>query len=146
MELSNLRYKKGSRNHKSKTYGRGAGSGSLRGFKGNKGQGQRITGAVRPGFEGGQTPIYRRTKKIGFNNYEFANNFNVITLRQIETLGNINVNASTLAKVLKDKALPIKVIASDVKLTKAYVLSVNKISAGAQRAVELVGGTVSLIK
>jgi large subunit ribosomal protein L15 len=81
--LSNLRAKKGARNHKLKTRGRGPGSGSIRGFKGNKGQGQRITGSVRAGFEGGQTPLYRRVRIIGFNNYEFANNYNVITLNMI---------------------------------------------------------------
>jgi large subunit ribosomal protein L15 len=101
--LHNLTYKNGARGHKRKVSGRGLGSGSTRGFKGNKGQGQRITGNVRPGFEGGQTPLYRRVSKVGFNNYEFATNYNVITLAQIVQYKILDVNQTTLKSLLTNK-------------------------------------------
>jgi large subunit ribosomal protein L15 len=53
--------------------GRGTGSGNGKtAGKGHKGQNARAGGGVRPGFEGGQMPLYMRLPKIGFNNYEFA--------------------------------------------------------------------------
>jgi large subunit ribosomal protein L15 len=100
MELNNLKYKHGSRGHKRKISGRGFGSYSIRGFKGNKGQGQRNTGNVRVGFEGGQTPLYRRTRKIGFNNYEFKTNYNVFSLQQLSQLKLTEINRETLKKAL----------------------------------------------
>jgi large subunit ribosomal protein L15 len=142
--LHNLSYKQGARGHIRKISGRGLGSGSTRGFKGNKGQGQRITGNVRIGFEGGQTPLYRRVAKIGFNNFEFANNFHVVTLAQIAQLKLTSVTRETLKSVIGSKKLPIKIIGSvDVKLPKLTV-QVDKISAGAKKQIEEAGGTVTL--
>jgi large subunit ribosomal protein L15 len=81
MELNNLKYTKGARGHKRKTYGRGFGSGiGKTGGKGTKGQKQRKSGHVRLGFEGGQTPIYRKVPKVGFNNYNFRKQYNIVTI------------------------------------------------------------------
>ncbi|MDR1850751.1 MAG: 50S ribosomal protein L15 [Mycoplasmataceae bacterium] len=148
MELNNLKYKPGSRGQKRKIYGRGFGSGSKRGFKGNKGQGQRSTVNVRIGFEGGQTPLYRHVRKIGFNNFNFKADYNVVSLGQIETLGSEKVNAAVLkkARLIRDAKLPIKVIGTDdVKLSKKYELEISKITKGAAAIVEKAGGTIKLI-
>jgi large subunit ribosomal protein L15 len=148
MELNNLKYKPGSRGQKKKVYGRGFGSGSKRGFKGNKGQGQRATVNVRVGFEGGQTPLYTRVRKIGFNNFNFKTDYNVISLAQIETLKSETINAATLkkARLIRDAKLPIKVIGStDVKLSKKYALEISKITKGAQSTIENAGGTIKII-
>ncbi|MDR3249630.1 MAG: 50S ribosomal protein L15 [Mycoplasmataceae bacterium] len=147
MKLNTLKYKYGSRGHKEKVAGRGFGSGSKRGFKGNKGQGQRATVNVRIGFEGGQTPLYRRVAKIGFNNHEFKNNYNVITLRQIETLGNELVNRKILedARIIKKNKLPIKIIGSEIKLSKQYVFDVEKVTDGVKATIEKAGGKINII-
>jgi large subunit ribosomal protein L15 len=74
MELNNLKYTKGSRGHKVKRgRGFGCGFGKTNG-RGTKGQNSRKSGGVRLGFEGGQTPLYRRLPKFGFNNYNFTTN------------------------------------------------------------------------
>jgi large subunit ribosomal protein L15 len=148
MELHNLKYTKGSRRHKVKTYGRGFGSGiGKTGGKGTKGQKQRKSGQVRLGFEGGQTPIYRKIPKMGFNNYNFRTNYNVITLEQINTLKNTKVDYKTLveARVIKNNRLPIKVI-GDTKLNKAYEITANKFTAGSKKAITAAKGTANEIK
>ncbi len=148
MELNTLKYKHGSRGHKVKTAGRGFGAGSARGFKGNKGQGQRKTVNVRPGFEGGQTPLYMRTAKIGFNNKAFGTKYNVINLAQIVQLGETNVDTNVLFdyRIVRNNKLPLKIIGTaDLKLTKKYSITCNKISAGAKTAIEEAGGTVTIL-
>lgn len=146
MKLHQLKYTKGSRRHKVKVYGRGYGSVGKRGGRGNKGQGQRKSGNVRLGFEGGQTPIYRKVGKVGFNNANFRQQYNVITLKQIEANGLENISLKTLTekRIVKNK-LPIKVI-GNTKLTKKVNFEIHKISAGAKKAIEAAGGKVSIIK
>jgi large subunit ribosomal protein L15 len=148
MKLNELKYKSGSRGQKKKVFGRGPGSGSIRGFKGNKGQGQRGTVNVRRGFEGGQTPIYMRVAKIGFNNHEFKNNFNVVSLAQIEQLGSETVNTKVLvdAKIIKKNKLPLKIIGStEIKLSKSYKVEAHKFTEGAKKEIENAGGEVVVI-
>lgn len=146
MELNKLKYTKGSRNHKTKIKGRGFGSGSKRGFKGNKGQGQRNTTNVRIGFEGGQTPIYRRTKKIGFNNYEFSNDYNVISITQFEKVEGNVINKETLlnAKLIKNTKLPLKIIGGykGFKLDKSYSVVADKITNGAIADIQNAKGNI----
>jgi large subunit ribosomal protein L15 len=148
MKLNSLKYSKGSRGHKVKHFGRGHGNNSSRGFKGNKGQGQRNTGNVRIGFEGGQTPIYYRTAKIGFNNYNFSNDYNVITINQLIQTGLTDFDKEILIKaklIKKGNKLPTKLISSNVKLDKAINIVVDKATAGAVKAIEAAGGKVNLL-
>ncbi|MDR0753043.1 MAG: 50S ribosomal protein L15 [Mycoplasmataceae bacterium] len=148
MKLNTLKYKTGSRGHKQKIAGRGFGSGSKRGFKGNKGQGQRSTVNVRVGFEGGQTPLYIRVGKFGFNNKNFANNYNVINIKDLSKLPSANVDRKILedAKIIKHNKLPIKLIGSNnVSLDKPYILNINKITKGAKEAIEKANGTINLL-
>jgi len=146
MKLNSLNYKSGSRGHKRKIFGRGFGSGSKRGFKGNKGQGQRSTVNVRIGFEGGQTPLYYRVAKIGFNNHEFKNNYEVISLNQFKFVKGTEVNRKTLqeAKLINKRSkLPIKIIGSNnVTLDKKYNVSVDKVTIGAANKIESSGGKI----
>ncbi|MDR3330233.1 MAG: 50S ribosomal protein L15 [Mycoplasmataceae bacterium] len=148
MELSNLKYAKGSRGHKRKTYGRGFGSGiGKTGGKGTKGQKARKSGHVRLGFEGGQTPIYRRVPKVGFNNYNFKTNYNVVTLKQIIELNVEKINRKILVekRIINNNKLPIKIIGSD-KLTKALHIDAEIFTKGAKNAIESAKGTVNIIK
>ena len=81
--------------------GRGAGSGNGKtAGRGHKGQNARSGGGVRPGFEGGQMPLYRRLPKRGFNNKRFAPAYIEVNVSDLEKLDNgIEVTAQTLADV-----------------------------------------------
>lgn len=146
MKLHQLKYIKGSRRHKVKVYGRGYGSVGKRGGRGNKGQGQRKSGNVRLGFEGGQTPIYRKVGKVGFNNKNFKLVYNVVTLKQIEASGLTTVSNKTLKekRIIKNDN-PIKII-GDTKLTKKVTFEVNKVSAGATKIIKGTSGLITIIK
>ncbi|MDR2568081.1 MAG: 50S ribosomal protein L15 [Mycoplasmataceae bacterium] len=141
MELNKLQYKKGSRGHKVKVAGRGFGNGGTSGFRG-----QTLAHKSRLAFEGNQTALYQRVRKIGFNNYEFANNYNVITLKQLNTLNESQVDMNTLVahRIFKNNDLPLKVIGND-KVTLAIDLKVNKITDAAKKAIEAAGGSVEIL-
>lgn len=113
MELNNLSYTKGSRGQKRRTYGRGFSSGlGKTSGRGQKGQHSRKSGNVRIGFEGGQTPIYRKIPKVGFNKYNFCKEFYVVSLDQVMRLKLKDVNRKTLLEkgVIGKEKLPIKLI------------------------------------
>ncbi len=148
MQLNNLEYTKGSRNQKSKRVGRGHGSGMGKtSTRGQDGQKARKSGHTRLAFEGGQTPLYRRVPKIGFNNVNFANNYNVITLADLEKVGSTDINVDTLAqaRLIKNPKWPIKVIGS-TEVTKAYNLSVHKVTKGAEAALAAAKCKVTILK
>ncbi len=145
-DLSNLSPAPGS-NKKNKRIGRGIGSGHGKtAGKGHKGQKARSGGKVRPGFEGGQMPLYRRLPKRGFKN-PFRIEYNVVNLDIIarfdegtkitpELLGEIGI--------LKNKTNPIKVLGRGV-IEKKYEIVTHKISANAKEAIEKAGGTVEIL-
>jgi large subunit ribosomal protein L15 len=147
MELNKLQYTKGSRRHKVKTYGRGYGSVGKRGGKGNKGQRQRKSGKVRLGFEGGQTPIYRKIPKVGFNNYNFKKQYNVITIKELSSLKLDNLDYQSLVKhrVIPNNGFPLKVI-GNTKINKAINVFAHQITEGAKQAIESAKGKINLIK
>jgi large subunit ribosomal protein L15 len=142
--------------HTSKRLGRGEASGKGKtSGKGGKGQTARAGGSIRPGFEGGQMPLYRRIPKIGFSSRERVagrNVFNVVSLDLIEqkcTSGS-TVDADTLLSWgLAPKAGKrggFKVLLGSGKLSKKIVLKVDAISASAKAMVEGLGGTVEVLK
>lgn len=147
MELHNL--KPGAPKKSRKRLGRGSGSGlGTSSGKGTKGQKARSGGGIRPGFEGGQMPLYRRLPKRGFNNYRFATVFEIVNLDVLEErfAAGETVNAETLiAKgLIKGNKDGVKVLGNG-ELTKKLVLEVNKISASAQEKVEKAGGSVTVL-
>lgn len=148
MELHNLKYTKGSRDHKVKTLGRGYGSGmGKRSTRGQKGQHARKSGNVRQGFEGGQTPLYRKIPKVGFNNYDFANRPIVFTTDQIANMKVVDrkslVSARMIAKTSKN---PIKIIAGKKELKSPIEVTVNAITEGAKKIITSAKGKVSITK
>lgn len=148
MELNSLKYTKGSRDHKIKRVGRGHGSGMGKtSTRGQDGQKSRKSGHTRLAFEGGQTPLYRRVPKIGFNNVNFANNYNVITLKDLEKVKSDNINVDSLAEVrlIKNPKWPIKVIGA-TEVNKTYNLSVHKVSKGAMAKLEAAKCKVTILK
>ncbi len=150
MELNNLKYTKGSRNHKTKTYGRGFGSGiGKTSGKGTKGQKSRKSGKVRLGFEGGQTPLYRKIPKVGFNNYNFQENYEIVTLTQVAKLGE-EVNKETLVKagLISSAKAKVKLIGGkkQITLSKPLNITVDKVSANVEKAISAAGGKVNYSK
>lgn len=145
MKLHELKYTPGSKKEATRV-GRGMASGKGKtSTRGHKGQNSRSGGGVRPGFEGGQTPLFRRLPKIGFtslNRKEFA----ILNLDTIEKLGLTDVNHSTLIekKVIKSEKTLVKVLGNG-KITKAVNIKVNKISKNAQEAIKAAGGTIEVI-
>lgn len=148
MELHNLKYTKGSRDHKVKTLGRGYGSGmGKRSTRGQKGQHARKSGNVRQGFEGGQTPLYRKIPKVGFNNYDFANRPVVFTTDQIAGLKTVDKKALVAAKLIsKNSDAPIKIIAGKKALKSAIEVKVNYVTKGAEKIITDAKGKVTIVK
>lgn len=140
--LHNLKFTHGSRHHKRKILGRGYGSGmGKRSTRGQKGQHARKSGNVRLGFEGGQTPIYRKIPKVGFNNKKFAKKIVTITTDQIAHFDKVDrVSLIQAGLIKKNNHGLIKIIAGKKKLNKPIKICVNKISKGANKMVADVKG------
>ena len=143
--LSSLRPKKGSVKRK-KRLGRGdsSGKGGTSG-KGHKGQLARTGGKVRRGFEGGQTPLHRRSPKFGFSNVDFATKYNIVNLAQLETQsGEVTPATLKTSKLVRSKG-PVKVLGNG-QLKKALTVKAHAFSEAAKKAIEAAGGKVEVIK
>lgn len=126
----------------------GRGNGSTRGGtsgRGSNGQNARSGGGVRPGFEGGQMPLYRRIARRGFSNYPFKVEYKCINLREIEQKysDGDTVNLETLKEkgIVKGKDIKIKIL-GEGEFTRKVTVDVEKVSAGAQAKIEKAGGNV----
>ena len=144
MELGNLRpaVKKQSR----KRLGRGIGSGlGKTSGKGHKGQKARSGGGVRRGFEGGQTPLYRRLPKRGFNN-KFAKNYTEVTLTMLNKSEASEVTAETLLNegIIKKVNDGIVVLATG-NLDKKLTVKATRFTKAAAEKIEAAGGKIEVI-
>ena len=145
MELSNLRPAEGSR-HKNFRKGRGHGSGNGKtAGKGHKGQKAR-SGAPRPGFEGGQMPLYRRLPKRGFKNRNSKEivAVNVSVLECFEDGATVDVAALMKAGVIKNPRDGVKLLGNG-ELTKKLKVKVDAYSASAKEKIEALGGTAEVM-
>ena len=146
MELSNLRPAEGSRKSDNFRRGRGHGSGNGKtAGKGHKGQKAR-SGAPRPGFEGGQMPLYRRIPKRGFKNRNTKEivAINVSVLERFEDGATVDVQALMEAGVIKNPRDGVKVLGNG-ELTKKLDVKVGAFSASAKEKIEALGGTAEVI-
>lgn len=142
--LATLAPKAGSK-HYQKRVGRGRGSGlGQTAGKGHKGQLARSGGKVRRGFEGGQTPLYRRMPKFGFNNTDFATIYDIVNLSQLEKLAG-TVTPESLKKSGVVHGTLVKILGQG-KLTKALTVRAHKFSATAKKAIEAAGGKTEVIE
>lgn len=141
-ELTNLEAK----NRKRIGRGPGSGSGKTAG-KGHKGQNARSGGGVRPGFEGGQLPLYRRLSKRGFNNYNFQTVYATVNVSDLERFDEGTVVDTELLKNvgLINKELDGVKVLGNGELTKKLTVKANKFSATAKEKIENVGGTTEVI-
>ena len=146
MELSNLRPAEGSKHSDNFRRGRGHGSGNGKtAGKGHKGQKAR-SGAPRPGFEGGQMPLYRRIPKRGFTNRNTKEivTINLAVLEKFENGATVDVNALVEAGIVKNPRDGVKVLGNG-ELTKKLNVKVDAFSASAKEKIEAAGGTVEVI-
>ena len=122
--------------------GRGPGSGNGKtAGKGHKGQNARSGGGVRPGFEGGQLPLYRKLPKRGFKN-RFAVNYaivNVAALNKFEDGAVVDMDALVAAKLVRKPLDGLKVLGNG-ELTKKLTVKATVFSATAKEKIEAVGG------
>ena len=146
MRLEELKPAEGSK-HRAKIVGRGIGSGTGKtSGKGHKGQNARSGGGVRPGFEGGQMPLYRRLPKRGFKNI-FAKQYVSIN---VEELNKFDDGAEVTAEALMDKGIISKAL-DGVKIlgrgdvTKKVNVKVAKYSASATEKIEKAGGKAEVM-
>ena len=146
MELSNLRPAEGSVHSDNFRRGRGHGSGNGKtAGKGHKGQKAR-SGAPRPGFEGGQMPLFRRLPKRGFKN---INSKHIVAIN-VSSLENFDNDSVVDVQALKDKGIikheydGVKILGNG-EFTKKLTVKVNAYSASAKEKIEALGGTAEVI-
>ena len=128
--------------------GRGAGSGNGKtAGKGHKGQNARSGGGVRPGFEGGQLPLYRKLPKRGFKNFLFKKSFSVVNVGKL----NMFNDGDVVDSVALFKAGIIDTVKTDVKvlgegeLTKNLTVVAKVFSASAKEKIEAAGGKTEVV-
>ena len=142
LSLSNLKPARGSTQSR-KRIGRGVGSGiGKTSGKGHKGHKARTGGSTNPGFEGGQTPLYRRLPKHGFTN-PFKVTAQPVNLRKLKKLAGQDVTPETLfaAGLISRQGVPAKLLAAG-DADRAYTVRGVQVSASAKTKIEAAGGRV----
>ena len=128
--------------------GRGAGSGNGKtAGKGHKGQNARSGGGVRPGFEGGQLPLYRKLPKRGFNNARFGKKYAVINVQSLNKFndGEVVDCAALLALGIIDNAFDGVKVLAEGDLTKKLTVKAAVFSAQAKEKIEAAGGKTEVV-
>jgi large subunit ribosomal protein L15 len=132
-------------NKQKRRLGRGIGSGRGKtAGKGHKGQNARSGGGVRPGFEGGQMPLFRRVARRGFSNYPFKREYTIINLSDLSGFSSGDkVTRETLLKkgLIKKRDGQIKLLGKG-EINKKLEIEVDKISSNAKDKISKAGGTV----
>ena len=147
MDLSNLHGAAGSAHSDNFRRGRGHGSGNGKtAGKGHKGQKARSGGGVRPGFEGGQMPLYRRLPKRGFKNRNTKEiiAINVDVLNRFEDGAEVTAESLLASGAISKIADGVKILGNG-ELTKKLNVKVNAVSETAKSKIEAAGGTVEVI-
>lgn len=124
--------------------GRGTGSGNGKtAGKGHKGQNARSGGGVRPGFEGGQFPIYRQHPKRGFHNH-FAVNYAILNVKDLDRFVEgtvVDLDMLMAAKIIRNPKDGLKILGNG-EVTKKLTVKANVFSATAKAKIEAAGGQV----
>ncbi len=150
IKLHNLKPEKGAKKEP-KRLGRGHGSGlgktSGRGQKGQKSR-SGWKGGTRPGFEGGQTPLYMRFPKRGFSNAPFRVEYEIVNLRDLEA--RFSDGDTVDPESLKEAGLvrrnrPVKIL-GDGEITKKLTVKAHKFSASAKEKIGAAGGVCEEIE
>ncbi len=147
MKLNELKYNEGSKKD-IKRLGRGSSSGTGKtSGKGHKGQNARSGGGVRPGFEGGQLPLYRRLPKRGFSNAMFKKTYVVINVSDLNRFEDGTVVTPELLKemgIIKKELSGIKILGNG-SIEKKLTVRANLFSDVAKEKIETAGGKIEVI-
>ena len=146
MNLSELKPAAGSTHSANFRVGRGHGSGNGKtAGKGHKGQNAR-SGAPRPGFEGGQMPLYRRLPKRGFTNRNTKDivSINITELNRFEDGAVVTIETLVENGVIKNPKDGVKILGNG-ELTKKLTVKANAFSASAAEKIQALGGTTEVI-
>ena len=146
MNLSELKPAAGSTHSANFRVGRGHGSGNGKSAgKGHKGQKAR-SGAPRPGFEGGQMPLYRRLPKRGFTNRNTKDivSINITELNRFEDGAVVTIETLVENGVIKNPKDGVKILGNG-ELTKKLTVKANAFSASAAEKIQALGGTTEVI-
>ena len=146
MNLSELKPAAGSTHSANFRVGRGHGSGNGKtAGKGHKGQKAR-SGAPRPGFEGGQMPLYRRLPKRGFTNRNIKDivSINITELNRFEDGAVVTIETLVENGVIKNPKDGVKILGNG-ELTKKLTVKANAFSASAAEKIQALGGTTEVI-
>jgi large subunit ribosomal protein L15 len=139
---------KGTKYQKRRRLGRGTGSGSGKtSGRGHKGQGSRSGYSRKPGFEGGQMPLYRRLPKRGFTNARFRTDYTTINVDALNGLeAGSTVDLDVIIKAgLASMNTPLLKILGNGELTTSLTVRAQKFSKSAKEKVEAAGGTVVIL-
>jgi large subunit ribosomal protein L15 len=132
-------------NTKKTIVGRGASSKGRACGRGHDGQNSRTGGGPRPGFEGGQMPLYRRVARRGFSNYPFKQEFEVVSLdalsAKFEDGEVVTLEALKARKMVKGVDVQVKILANG-ELTKKVIVEGLKVSASAVEKIKAAGGEI----
>ena len=146
MKLFELTPAEGStKDSKRKGRGHGSGNGKTAG-RGHKGQNARSGGGVRPGFEGGQLPLYRRLPKRGFTN-KFATVYSIVNVEALNCFEDgavVNLETLTEAGIVRKELDGLKVLGRG-EITKKLTVQAKIFSASAKEKIEAAGGKVEVI-
>jgi len=146
MKMGELQTAVGSKKKK-KRKGRGSSSGRGKtSGRGNKGQKARQGGGVRPGFEGGQTPLYRRLpKEKGFKNLLFKKSYSIINVGELNSFKDV-VNKKTLIEAGRIGEGELLKILGDGTLSKAITIEADKFSESAMKKIKEAGGKAVVLE
>ena len=140
--------KKGTKHTHVFRVGRGIGSGLGKTCgRGHKGWGQRSGAYRRPGYEGGQMPIYRRVPKRGFTNARFRTDYTIVNVEQLEVFesGAVVDLEAVLQKGLTNREAPLFKVLGDGELTKALTVRAQRFSKSAAEKIRAAGGSVIVL-
>ena len=144
MRLHNLVNVKGAVHRKKRVgCGEGGGHGKTSG-RGGKGQSARSGSSIRPGFEGGQMPLYRKLPHRGFNNYEFRTSYAIVNVGDLAALDAkvTEVNAGVLAAAgLVRPGVKLLKILGDGEISRALKVTAQKFTGSAKAKLEKAGGS-----
>ncbi len=133
--------------HKRKRVGRGPGSGHGKtACRGQKGQNSRSGGGVRPGFEGGQMPLFRRLPKRGFKN-PFRKEYGILNVKDLDKIaenGVVDINIAK-SKGRVPKKLELLKILGDGEISIAVTVKAHAVSKSAKEKIESAGGKVEIL-
>jgi large subunit ribosomal protein L15 len=142
MRLHNLIKSGGRKDRKRVGRGEGGGRGKTSG-RGHKGQRSRSGSSLRPGFESGHVPLYRKLPKRGFSNFKFRTEYSIINVGDLDRLeaGEVDRDVLVRSGLARSSSKLIKIL-GEGEVTKAFTIKADKFSASAKEKIEKAGGSV----